>query len=111
MKAVCYIFFYKFIEVIQTNTYISGSDAGSLAIFLFFYKFVEVNDSPAAGYEPPDGGWGWVVCLASFWTNGTLFGILNCFGILYKKMLVDFSDGSKEMAFKTCKYCQHVYKI
>ncbi|XP_077977507.1 monocarboxylate transporter 10-like [Glandiceps talaboti] len=40
-------------------------------------------------HVPPEGGWGWVVCVASFWTNGTVFGILNSFGILFVAMLDD----------------------
>ncbi|XP_071800962.1 monocarboxylate transporter 10-like [Asterias amurensis] len=35
---------------------------------------------------PKDGGWGWVVCLASLWTNGTIFGIINSFGVMYEKI-------------------------
>ena len=54
-------------------------------------------------FQPPDGGWGWVVCLASFWTNGTVFGILNTFGILYVKMIEEFDNGEPDMAFKTCE--------
>ena len=55
-------------------------------------------------FNPPDGGWGWIVCLASFWTNGTIFGILNTFGILYVQMLKDWDTGEDpEIAFKICK--------
>ncbi len=54
-------------------------------------------------FNPPDGGWGWVVCIASFWTNGTVFGILNTFGILYVKMLDEFDNGDKNLAFKICE--------
>lgn len=53
--------------------------------------------------QPPDGGWGWVVCLASFWTNGTIFGIMNCFGVLYVKLKDKFGDTHEEAAFVTCK--------
>ena len=30
----------------------------------------------------PDGGWGWVVCAASFLCNMILDGIAYCFGVL-----------------------------
>ncbi|XP_070559290.1 monocarboxylate transporter 10-like [Ptychodera flava] len=40
-------------------------------------------------YVPPDGGWGWVVCFASFWINATVFGLNNCFGVLLVAMLDD----------------------
>ena len=32
--------------------------------------------------SPPDGGWGWVVCAASFLCNMILDGIAYCFGVL-----------------------------
>ncbi|XP_064629022.1 monocarboxylate transporter 10-like [Lineus longissimus] len=37
--------------------------------------------------DPPDGGWGWLVCIGSSWTNGTVFGVINTFGILFVEML------------------------
>ena len=52
--------------------------------------------------SPPDGGWGWIVCLTSFWTNGTIFGILNTFGILFVELLREFDDDG-DIAFKTCR--------
>ncbi|XP_077541928.1 monocarboxylate transporter 10-like [Haemaphysalis longicornis] len=30
-----------------------------------------------------DGAIAWLVCLASFWVHGSVFGIINCFGVLY----------------------------
>lgn len=55
-------------------------------------------------FVPSDGGWGWIVCLASFWTNGTLFGTLNTFGILFVSILEEFKEeGSEDLAFKVCK--------
>ncbi|GFR14744.1 monocarboxylate transporter 10 [Trichonephila clavata] len=52
-------------------------------------------------FEPPDGGWGWIVCLASFWTNGTIFGVMNCFGVLYVKLKDKFGETHEEAAFVT----------
>ena len=46
----------------------------------------------------PDGGWGWVVCLASCWTNGTIFGIINSFGVLFVVMLNELEGAT---SFKT----------
>ena len=31
--------------------------------------------------EPPDGGWGWVIVVASFFGNFLVDGIAYCFGI------------------------------
>ncbi|CAN7988688.1 unnamed protein product, partial [Ixodes hexagonus] len=40
---------------------------------------------PSDAY-PLDGGWGWLVCLASFWVHGAVFGLINCFGVLYPEV-------------------------
>ncbi|XP_038076802.1 monocarboxylate transporter 10-like [Patiria miniata] len=47
---------------------------------------------------PQDGGWGWVVCLASLWTNGTIFGIINSFGVMYEKIYEEVEGANN---FKT----------
>ena len=64
-------------------------------------------------FVPPDGGWGWVVCFASFWTYGTIFGILHNFGTLYVTLLEEFDTGevNSDIAFKTggCGYFCVVY--
>ncbi|XP_034265061.1 monocarboxylate transporter 10 [Pantherophis guttatus] len=52
--------------------------------------------------EPPEGGWGWVVMLASMWCNGTVFGIQNSCGILFKSLLTEFGDPEDEqLRFRT----------
>ena len=53
-------------------------------------KTVPLEDIPG----PPDGGWGWVVCLASFFCNFTVDGIAYSFGILLVP-LVDSFDSSR----------------
>ena len=52
-------------------------------------------------FVPPDGGWGWVVCMASLWANGTVFGIINTFGIVYVQMREHYSQGNPEVSLKT----------
>ena len=44
--------------------------------------------------SPPDGGWGWVVCAASFLCNMILDGIAYCFGVLLTP-LCDHFDSDK----------------
>lgn len=52
--------------------------------------------------EPPEGGWGWVVMLASMWCNGSVFGIQNAFGILFVSLLKEFgSENDDDLRFKT----------
>ncbi|KAI5607680.1 monocarboxylate transporter 10 [Silurus asotus] len=53
-------------------------------------------------YEHPEGGWGWVVMLASMWCNGAVFGIQNAFGILFVYLLKEFgSENDDDLRFKT----------
>ncbi|KAM6460309.1 monocarboxylate transporter 10 [Liasis olivaceus] len=52
--------------------------------------------------EPPEGGWGWVVMLASMWCNGTVFGIQNSCGVLFTSFLKEFGDPEdKQLMFRT----------
>lgn len=46
---------------------------------------------------PPDGGWGWVVTLASFTVHTVVLGLCYSFGVLYRALLADapFSGGDK----------------
>ncbi|KAI8520347.1 hypothetical protein Bbelb_001010 [Branchiostoma belcheri] len=50
------------------------------------------------GPPVPDGGYGWAVCLASMWTNGTIFGLLNTSGVLFVSLLESFPGSD---AFQT----------
>jgi len=62
-----------------------------------------VSEAPAE-FEPPEGGWGWVVMLASMWCNGSVFGIQNAFGIMFVALLKEFGsdkDNDEDLRFKT----------
>lgn len=50
------------------------------------------TQSPVAHPTPPDGGWGWVVVVASFVSNMIVDGILYTFGILYVELQIEFPD-------------------
>ncbi|XP_062615581.1 monocarboxylate transporter 10-like [Saccostrea cucullata] len=52
-------------------------------------------------FIPPDGGWGWVVCVTSLLTNGTTFSMLNTFGIIYVYLIKEYARGDHSVAFKT----------
>lgn len=43
---------------------------------------------------PPDGGWGWVVVIASFFCNLIVDGVCYTFGIFYGELL-DYFQASK----------------
>ena len=40
----------------------------------------------------PDGGWGWMVCLAGFTTQFIILGIQNNSGILYTALLNEYKQ-------------------
>jgi len=44
-------------------------------------------------FEPPNGGWGWVVTFAAFVINVVLIGSHNCFGLLYLDLVDEFDGG------------------
>ncbi|KAH3726081.1 monocarboxylate transporter 10-like [Dreissena polymorpha] len=52
-------------------------------------------------FVPPDGGWGWIVCLTSLWANGTVFGVINTFGIIYVKMRDEYGKDDPDVSLKT----------
>lgn len=45
-----------------------------------------------------DGGFAWFVCLASFWVHGAVFGIINCFGVLYP-VIHDLAPDKEQASF------------
>ncbi|MBN3295105.1 monocarboxylate transporter 10 [Amia ocellicauda] len=60
------------------------------------------DEAQDGGFEPPEGGWGWVVMLAAMWCNGSVFGIQNAFGILFVSLLEEFgSPDDEDLKFKT----------
>lgn len=60
-----------------------------------------VKAADTGEFVPPDGGWGWVVCFASLWANGTVFGIINTFGIVYVQMREHYAKNDPEVSLKT----------
>lgn len=57
----------------------------------------EDPDSPSSSIElptAPDGGWGWIVCIAAFFSMLILDGMMFSFGILFLELL-DFFQASK----------------
>ena len=70
----------------------------------------EVNSMSCADFEenmkleeedldlpvPPDGGWGWVVVLASLMVNIIVDGVCFSFGIIYPELLAEFGESSSK---------------
>ncbi|XP_058452144.1 uncharacterized protein LOC131430898 isoform X2 [Malaya genurostris] len=70
----------------------SGSSSGSSSN----------ENSSLGGYaeaRPPDGGWGWVVCFASFMVNLIADGVTFSFGVLYVELLDYFGEGKGKTAW------------
>ena len=57
----------------------------------------EEDDQPAASVNqvhhkpPPDGGWGWVVCLGAWMVNFLTVGQQNAAGVVYSALLNEYS--------------------
>ncbi|KAL4622938.1 monocarboxylate transporter 8-like [Arapaima gigas] len=48
------------------------------------------------GFEPPEGGFGWLVVFAATWCNGSIFGIQNSFGILHMMLVKEHMEPSDQ---------------
>ena len=48
---------------------------------------------------PPDGGWGWVICFASFMCNLILDGIAYTFGVFLEPLVNSFESNSSTVAW------------
>uniref|UniRef100_A0A3P8RZN9 Monocarboxylate transporter 10 n=2 Tax=Amphiprion TaxID=80969 RepID=A0A3P8RZN9_AMPPE len=60
------------------------------------------GEAEEAEFVHPEGGWGWVVMLASMWCNGSVFGIQNAFGLLFLSLLQEFgSVDDQDLRFRT----------
>ena len=45
-----------------------------------------------ASFQPPDGGYGWIVVLAAFFVQFFVLGTMNNFGILFTELLEEFKE-------------------
>ena len=49
------------------------------------------RNGPEQRYTPPDGGWGWVVCLGALVVNFLTIGQQNSAGVVYSELLREYS--------------------
>ncbi|XP_073834413.1 uncharacterized protein isoform X1 [Musca autumnalis] len=47
-------------------------------------------------FVAPDGGWGWVVCLAAGFSNFSLFPPLQQYGLIYRQRMASFNFDAKQ---------------
>ena len=64
------------------------------------------DKKPDAGSQdqyktPPDGGWGWVVCLGALMVNFLTVGQQNSSGVVYSALLREFSTQRGETGERT----------
>ncbi|KAK6188846.1 hypothetical protein SNE40_004941 [Patella caerulea] len=71
-----------------------GNEENSLPRRLKFSTF------KGESFTPPDGGWGWVVCMASVWVNGSVIATTNTYGIMYIAIETKFANDHDSIAFK-----------
>lgn len=56
-------------------------------------------------HEPPDGGFGWIVMIAAFTCNGILFGIINCYCVIYSSIQRQLTEkGDTEASSKAGEF-------
>ena len=53
--------------------------------------------------NPPDGGWGWVVCLACFYVQVVAIGLPFAFGVIYTTYLDPRCPDDRAVNFTTSK--------
>lgn len=55
-----------------------------------------MDEKPEEIVPFPDGGWGWLVCLATFSAQFIVLGTMNNFGVMYVELLNEFNTGKAE---------------
>lgn len=65
----------------------------ALALRSFLRNYFSVFMSPKPG-DAPDGGWGWMCCLAGFMINGLSVGQLKSYGILGIEIMERFESSA-----------------
>lgn len=58
-----------------------------------------MEDKPEITVPFPDGGWGWLVCMATFTTQFIVLGTMNNFGVVYVELLNEFKTGKADAAW------------
>lgn len=71
---------------------------------------VRTDSSDSENTELDGGFWAWIVVLGAFLTNGIIFGVINCFGVIFKQIQTEFGGGDTS-SFLTCKCHQIVIMI
>ena len=67
------------------------------------FNNIDENSKGSKGSEPEfvyrEGGWGWLVVIASGYCFGILIGLLNDYSLLYNQMTKDFKDTENHVLY------------
>lgn len=68
----------------------------------------EARDNKSSHVEPPDGGArAYLVMISAFLCNGILFGIINCYSVIYLSLQRQLKESGDEAASsKACKFLE-----
>lgn len=69
-------------------------------------KTEKAREPKRAQIEPPDGGMrAYLVMISAFLCNGILFGIINCYSVIYLSLQRQLKESGDEAASsKACEY-------
>ena len=64
------------------------------------------SDGSMTSSDGPDGGFlAWIIVLGSFLANGIIFGVINCYGVMFKSIQQEFANDKPDAKFLTGKLC------
>ena len=81
----------------ESSSSTTSSMSSSLSSYLNQHS--DSSSFPSVAPSPPDGGWGWIVVLASFLCNVIVDGIIFSFGVLFPKILREFNTSKGTTAW------------
>lgn len=88
----------------RTESEIACEEAARFTAELQGENCLEDDDDDSSEYQqelppPPDGGYGWVICFASFMCNMIVDGIAYTFGIFLGEFVTYFGEGKGKVAW------------
>lgn len=69
------------------------------------------RNSPEQRDTPPDGGWGWVVCLGALVVNFLTIGQQNSAGVVYSELLWEYSTQRGETGMEEICCARQLTKV
>ena len=60
---------------------------------------VSINEENNTEFQPIDGGYGWIVCLATFWCFGIIIGMDYNYSLIYNKLVVVYNTTENHVVY------------